>query len=65
METRLLGRTDLQITLLGLGCWAIGGGGWRYGWGDSDTRQSFETIHSALHHGINWLDTAPIYGVGL
>jgi aryl-alcohol dehydrogenase-like predicted oxidoreductase len=64
METRQLGTTDIHITPLGLGAWAIGGGGWQYGWGHSDDRESIATIHRALEHGINWIDTAPIYGVG-
>jgi aryl-alcohol dehydrogenase-like predicted oxidoreductase len=64
METRRLGITDMQITPLGLGAWAIGGGGWQYGWGHSDDRESVATIHRALEHGINWIDTAPVYGVG-
>lgn len=64
MNTRTLGATDLQITPLGLGAWAIGGGGWQYGWGHSDDQSSITTIHRALDQGINWIDTAPIYGVG-
>jgi aryl-alcohol dehydrogenase-like predicted oxidoreductase len=64
MQTSRLGQTDIEITPLGLGAWAIGGGGWQYGWGHSDDRESIATIHRALEHGVNWIDTAPIYGVG-
>jgi len=64
MKTSALGHSDLQITPLGLGAWAIGGGGWQFGWGHSDDRQSIATIHRALDRDINWIDTAPIYGVG-
>lgn len=64
MDTRQLGPTGMQITGIGLGAWAIGGGGWKFGWGASDDRESIKTIHRALDHGINWIDTAPVYGVG-
>jgi aryl-alcohol dehydrogenase-like predicted oxidoreductase len=64
METRRLGTTDLDITVLGLGAWAIGGPGWAYGWGGQDDDASIAAIHRALDHGINWVDTAAIYGLG-
>lgn len=64
MHTRQLGSTDLQITPIGFGAWAIGGGGWKFGWGQQDDRESIAAIHRALDHGINWIDTAPVYGVG-
>jgi aryl-alcohol dehydrogenase-like predicted oxidoreductase len=64
METRTLGTTDLQITRIGFGAWAIGGGGWKFGWGSQEDRDSIAAIHRALDLGVNWIDTAPIYGVG-
>jgi aryl-alcohol dehydrogenase-like predicted oxidoreductase len=63
METRKLGYTDLEFTTVGLGTWAIGGP-WEYGWGPQDDENSIKTIHEALDAGINWIDTAPIYGCG-
>ncbi len=64
MQTQRLGSTDLELTRIGLGTWAIGGGDWRYGWGPQDEKDSLETITAALEGGINWIDTAPIYGLG-
>ncbi|MBZ0295379.1 MAG: aldo/keto reductase, partial [Anaerolineae bacterium] len=64
MEKRTLGNSDMQITLIGLGAWAIGGGGWRAGWGPQDDQDSIDTIHEALDRGINWIDTAAVYGIG-
>ena len=64
MHTRQLGNTDIQITPLGLGAWAIGGGGWSFGWGPQDDQESIATIKRAVHLGINWIDTAAIYGLG-
>lgn len=64
METRQLGRTDLQITPIGFGAWAIGGGEWVGGWGSQDDNDSIAAIHRALELGINWIDTAPAYGLG-
>lgn len=64
METRKLGYTDLQLTRIGLGTWAIGGGGWDYGWGPQDDARSLATIDRALELGINWIDTAAVYGLG-
>jgi aryl-alcohol dehydrogenase-like predicted oxidoreductase len=64
MQTRQLGNSDLQITTVGLGTWAIGGGGWQYGWGPQDERASIASILEALEAGINWIDTAPVYGCG-
>ena len=63
METRKLGNSDMMITRIGLGSWAIGGE-WRYGWGPQDEKQSIDTIHRALDAGINWIDTAAAYGTG-
>ena len=64
MQTRQLGNSDMQITPLGLGTWAIGGGGWAFGWGPQDDEASIATIHRAIDLGINWIDTAAVYGLG-
>ena len=64
MQTRTLGYTGIGLTTVGLGTWAIGGGGWKFGWGPQDDNQSISTIHRALDLGINWIDTARIYGLG-
>ena len=63
MRTKTLGNTDLELTTVGLGTWAIGGP-WQFGWGPQDDNQSIAAIHEALDKGINWIDTAPIYGCG-
>jgi len=63
MRTRRLGNTDLTLTTVGLGTWAIGGP-WEYGWGPQDDADSLAAIRAALESGINWLDTAPAYGCG-
>ena len=60
---RRLGRTDLEITSLGLGAWAIGGP-WAFGWGPQDDAASVAAIHRAVELGINWIDTAAVYGLG-
>ncbi len=62
--TATLGTTDLEITRVGLGAWAIGGGGWQGGWGPQDDRESVDTIRRAVELGINWIDTAAAYGLG-
>jgi len=59
-----LGGTGLEITRVGFGAWAIGGGGWEGGWGPQEDQQSIETIHRALELGVNWIDTAAAYGFG-
>ncbi len=64
MQKRKLGSSDLYVTPIGLGTWAIGGGGWVGGWGSQDDADSLATIHRALDLGINWIDTAPYYGLG-
>src|SRR5829696_789741 len=64
LPTRLLGTTGLEITHVGLGAWAIGGGGWQGGWGARDDRDSIAAIQHAVASGINWVDTAPAYGLG-
>jgi aryl-alcohol dehydrogenase-like predicted oxidoreductase len=62
--TATLGRTDLEITRVGLGAWAIGGAGWQGGWGPQDDAESIETIRRAVELGVNWVDTAAAYGLG-
>ena len=64
LTTRRLGTTDMRITTVGFGAWAIGGGGWAYGWGPQDDAQSIATIRHAVRRGINWIDTAAVYGLG-
>jgi len=64
MKTRRLGTTELVISRIGLGSWAFGGGDWDFGWGPSSDEASVETIRRALSLGVNWIDTAPIYGLG-
>lgn len=64
MNTRKLGNSDLQITPVGFGAWAIGGGGWEYGWGPQNDADSIAAIHKALELGVNWIDTAAVYGLG-
>ena len=64
MKTRKLGNSDLHITPIGFGAWAIGGGGWQFGWGPQDDTESIGAIHRALELGINWIDTAAAYGLG-
>jgi aryl-alcohol dehydrogenase-like predicted oxidoreductase len=59
-----LGRTGLAITPVGLGTWAIGGGGWEFAWGPQDDERSAQTVRRAHERGINWVDTAPVYGTG-
>lgn len=65
METRQLGNSDMKITVLGFGAWAIGGGNWEFGWGPQDEKDSIACIHEALEAGMNWIDTAAVYGLGL
>jgi aryl-alcohol dehydrogenase-like predicted oxidoreductase len=64
LTTRRLGVTDMEITTVGFGAWAIGGGGWAFGWGPQDDGQSISTIRHAVERGINWIDTAAVYGLG-
>jgi aryl-alcohol dehydrogenase-like predicted oxidoreductase len=64
MQLRKLGNSDMLITPLGFGAWAIGGSGWDHGWGAQDDSDSVSAIHAALDHGINWIDTAAVYGLG-
>ena len=64
MKTRQLGQSDLSITRIGIGAWAIGGGKWEFGWGPQDDQQSIAAIRAGLDLGINWIDTAAAYGLG-
>lgn len=64
MHTRQFGQTDMQITPIGVGAWAMGGGSWAFSWGAQDDQQSIAAIKRALDLGINWIDTAAVYGLG-
>jgi aryl-alcohol dehydrogenase-like predicted oxidoreductase len=64
MKTKRLGNSDLFITPVGFGAWAIGGSGWEFGWGDQDDKVSIAAIHRTLELGVNWIDTAAVYGMG-
>jgi aryl-alcohol dehydrogenase-like predicted oxidoreductase len=64
LPTRQLGRSDLHITRVGFGAWAVGGGDWTFGWGPQDDGDSLAAIRTALDLGINWIDTAAVYGLG-
>ncbi len=64
MKTRKLGNSDLHITPVGYGAWAIGGSGWQFAWGSQDDNDSIAAIHRALELGVNWIDTAAVYGLG-
>jgi aryl-alcohol dehydrogenase-like predicted oxidoreductase len=64
MNTRRLGNSDLNITPIGFGAWAIGGSGWEFAWGRQDDKDSIAAIHRALELGVNWIDTAAAYGMG-
>ena len=64
LPTTRLGWTGMHLTRVGFGAWAIGGGDWRFAWGPQDDNESIEAIHRALDLGINWIDTAAVYGLG-
>ncbi len=64
MKTRQLGKSDLNITRIGIGAWAIGGGQWEFAWGPQDDEQSIAAIRAGLDLGVNWIDTAAVYGLG-
>jgi aryl-alcohol dehydrogenase-like predicted oxidoreductase len=64
LPTRRLGRTDMDITRVGFGAWAAGGGDWSTGWGAQDDRDSVAAIRHAVERGVNWIDTAAVYGLG-
>lgn len=63
-QKKTLGNSDLQITTVGVGAWAIGGAGWKFGWGSQEDSDSLAAIRAAIDAGINWIDTAAIYGLG-
>lgn len=63
-QTRQLGNSDMRLTAIGFGAWAIGGGDWEYAWGAQDDSDSVAAIQRALDLGINWIDTAAVYGLG-
>src|SRR6202020_1181822 len=63
-ETRQLGNSDLHLSPIGFGAWAIGGGDWAFAWGPQDDNDSIAAIHKAIDLGINWIDTAAVYGLG-
>ena len=64
MQTRALGNSDLLITPIGVGAWAMGGGGWAFAWGSQDDTDSIAAIEAAVDKGVNWVDTAAVYGLG-
>jgi aryl-alcohol dehydrogenase-like predicted oxidoreductase len=64
MIKKRLGTSDMELTPIGVGAWAMGGGGWAFGWGPQDDAESIAAIEAALDHGINWIDTAAVYGLG-
>jgi aryl-alcohol dehydrogenase-like predicted oxidoreductase len=64
LPTRPLGTSGLELTTLGFGAWAAGGGGWSFGWGPQDDDASIAAMRHAIDHGVNWIDTAAVYGLG-
>src|SRR5512138_43544 len=64
LRSRPLGTSGLEITTVGFGAWAAGGGGWSFGWGPQDDEDSLAAMRRAVERGINWIDTAAIYGLG-
>jgi aryl-alcohol dehydrogenase-like predicted oxidoreductase len=64
MQTKQLGNSDMHLTPIGIGAWAMGGGGWAFAWGPQDDDESVAAIHAALDAGLNWIDTAAVYGLG-
>jgi aryl-alcohol dehydrogenase-like predicted oxidoreductase len=64
MQTRKLGNSDLNITPVGFGAWAVGGAGYDFGWGPQEDAESIAAVHRALELGVNWIDTAAVYGIG-
>src|SRR6516162_6613179 len=64
MLKKKLGNSDLELTPVGVGAWAMGGGNWAFSWGPQDDNESIEAIHAALDGGVNWIDTAAVYGLG-
>jgi aryl-alcohol dehydrogenase-like predicted oxidoreductase len=64
LPTTRLGQTDMHLTRVGFGAWAIGGGGWTFAWGNQDDSESIGAIRKAVESGVNWIDTAAVYGLG-
>src|SRR5437588_136265 len=64
MQKKRLGNSDMELTPIGVGAWAMGGSGWAFAWGPQDDDESINAIHAALDRGINWIDTAAVYGLG-
>ncbi|MBI4904377.1 MAG: aldo/keto reductase [Acidobacteria bacterium] len=64
MQTRKLGNSDLEITRMGIGAWAMGGAGWAFSWSSQEDSDSVAAIRRAVEHGVNWVDTAAVYGLG-
>jgi aryl-alcohol dehydrogenase-like predicted oxidoreductase len=64
MQKKRLGNSDMELTPIGVGAWAMGGGGWAFAWGPQDDEQSVDAIKAALDGGVNWIDTAAVYGLG-
>jgi aryl-alcohol dehydrogenase-like predicted oxidoreductase len=64
MQKKRLGNSGMELSPIGIGAWAIGGGGWKFGWGPQDDSESIAAIHAALDYGVNWIDTAAVYGFG-
>src|SRR5664280_1373048 len=64
MQKKRLGNSDLELTPIGVGALAMGGGGWAFAWGPQDDDESLAAIREALDHGVNWIDTAAVYGLG-
>jgi aryl-alcohol dehydrogenase-like predicted oxidoreductase len=64
METKQFGNTDMNITRIGFGAWAIGGGNWAFGWGPQDDNEAIAAMQRAVENGMNWIDTAAVYGLG-
>jgi aryl-alcohol dehydrogenase-like predicted oxidoreductase len=64
MDKKKLGNSDMEVTPIGFGSWAIGGGDWQFSWGPQDDNDSIAAIHKALELGVNWIDTAAVYGLG-
>jgi aryl-alcohol dehydrogenase-like predicted oxidoreductase len=64
LPTRPLGNTGLNLSTVGFGAWAAGGGGWAFGWGPQDDADSIASIRRAVEQGVNWIDTAAVYGLG-
>ena len=63
LPTARLGWTGMELTRVGFGAWAIGGGGWAFGWGSQDDAESVTAIRAAVESGVNWIDTAAVYGL--